>query len=87
MQIPDIGDVGNKSDKLRKKEATVMPAVRITPQEAYEKVKAGQALLVCGYEEDEKFNAYRLEMALSFAEFQKMLPTLPRDREIIFYCA
>ena len=87
MQIPDIGDVGNKSDKLRKKEATVMPAVRITPQEAYEKVKAGQALLVCGYEEDEKFNAFRLEMALSFAEFQKMLPTLPRDREIIFYCA
>jgi len=87
MQIPDLGDVGNKSDKLRKKEATVMPAVRITPQEAYEKVKAGQALLVCGYEEDEKFNAYRLEMALSFAEFQKMLPTLPRDREIIFYCA
>jgi len=87
MQIPDLGDVGNKSDKLRKKEATVMPAVRITPQEAYEKVKAGQALLVCGYEEDEKFNAFRLEMALSFAEFQKMLPTLPRDREIIFYCA
>ena len=87
MQIPDIGDVGNKSDKLRKKETTVMPAARITPQEAYEKVKAGQALLVCGYEEDEKFKAYRLEMALSFAEFQKMLPTIPKDREIVFYCA
>ncbi len=87
MQIPDLGDVGNKSDKLRKKEATVMPAVRITPQEAYEKVKAGRALLVCGYEEDEKFKAYRLEMALSFAEFQKMLPTIPKDREIVFYCA
>jgi len=27
-----------------------MPAVRITPQEAYKKVKAGRALLVCGYE-------------------------------------
>ncbi|NPV04957.1 MAG: ArsR family transcriptional regulator [Syntrophaceae bacterium] len=64
-----------------------MPAVRITPQEAYEKVKAGQALLVCGYEEEEKFKANRLEMALSFAEFQKMLPTLPKDREIVFYCA
>jgi len=50
-------------------------------------VKAGRALLVCGYEEDEKFKAYRLEMALSFAEFQKMLPTIPKDREIVFYCA
>ncbi|MCG6533551.1 MAG: ArsR family transcriptional regulator [Syntrophales bacterium LBB04] len=64
-----------------------MPAVRITPREAYTKVKAGQAILVCGYEEEEKFRAMRLEMAVSFAEFQKMLPTLPKDREIIFYCA
>jgi len=64
-----------------------MPAVRITPQEAYTKVKAGQAILVCGYEDEEKFRAMRLEMAVSFAAFQKMLPTLPTDREIIFYCA
>jgi hypothetical protein len=64
-----------------------MSAVRITPQEAYSKVKAGQALLVCGYEEEEKFRALRLEMAVSFAEFQKMLPTLLKDKEIIFYCA
>lgn len=64
-----------------------MPAIRITPQEAYEKVKAGQALLVCGYEEDEKFQALRLEMALSFAEFQRMLPALSKEKEIIFYCA
>ena len=64
-----------------------MSAVRITPREAYEKVKADQAILVCGYEEEEKFRALRLEMAVSFAEFQKMLPTLPKDREIIFYCA
>jgi hypothetical protein len=64
-----------------------MPAVRITPRDAYTKVKAGQAILVCGYEDEEKFRAMRLEMAVSFAEFQKMLPTLPTDREIIFYCA
>ena len=64
-----------------------MPAVRITPQEAYEKVKAGQALLVCGYEEDEKFRALRLEGAVPYSEFQKMLPAIPKDREIIFYCA
>ena len=49
-------------------------AVRITPQEAYSKVKAGQAILVCGYEDEEKFKAMRLERAISFAGFQKMLP-------------
>jgi hypothetical protein len=64
-----------------------MPAVRITPQEAYEKVQAGQAILVCGYEEEEKFRAMRLEMSISFAGFQAMLPSLPKESEIIFYCA
>jgi len=64
-----------------------MPAVRIAPKEAYEKVKAGQALLVCGYEDEEKFKAMRLEMAVSFEEFQKMFPALPKDKEIVFYCA
>ena len=68
-------------------EVITMPAVRITPQEAYEKVQAGQAILVCGYEEEEKFRAMRLEGALSFAGVQAMLPSLPKDREIIFYCA
>jgi len=48
---------------------------------------AGRALLVCGYEDEEKFGALRLEGAVSFAEFQKMLPTLPKDKEIVFYCA
>ncbi|MCG6535138.1 MAG: ArsR family transcriptional regulator [Syntrophales bacterium LBB04] len=64
-----------------------MPAARITPQDAYEKVKAGEAILVCGYEDEERFQALRLEMAISFDEFQKMLPALSMDREIIFYCA
>jgi hypothetical protein len=73
--------------RLRTKEKIAMPAVRIAPKEAYEKVKAGQALLVCGYEDEEKFKAMRLEMAVSFDEFQKMIPALPKDKEIVFYCA
>jgi rhodanese-related sulfurtransferase len=68
-------------------EVNVMSAVRITPQEAFSKVKSGQATLVCGYEDEEKFRAMRLDGAISFAGFQDMLPSLPKDREIIFYCA
>ena len=43
--------------------------------------------IVCGYEEEAKFRALRLEIAISFAEFQTMLPNLPKDKMIIFYCA
>lgn len=64
-----------------------MPAVRIGPEEAYRHVKAGEALLVCGYEDEETFKTMRLDMAMSFGEFQKRLPTIPKEQEIIFYCA
>ena len=64
-----------------------MPAVRITPEETYRHVKTGEALLVCGYEDEETFKTMRLDMAMSFAEFKKRLPTIPKEQEIIFYCA
>ena len=59
---------------------------RITPEEAYRKVKAGEILLVCGYEEDAKFKQMQLEGAISFNEFQARLPSLSKGQEIIFYC-
>jgi hypothetical protein len=59
---------------------------RITPEEAYRKVKAGDILLVCGYEEDAKFKEMQLEGAISFNEFQAKLPSLSKDQEIVFYC-
>ncbi len=61
--------------------------VRITPQEARESVEAGRALLVCAYDSDEKFRAMRLEGAIPFRELASRLPSLPRDQEIVFYCA
>lgn len=65
-----------------------MPQVpRISPPEAREKVLAGQALLVCAYEDFTDCRAVRLEGALSIGEFRALRPTLPKDREIIFYCA
>ncbi len=64
-----------------------MPAVRISPEEAYRKVKSGEAILVCGYEEEETFRKMQLEMAISLDEFKKRLPTIPKEQVIIFYCA
>ncbi len=60
---------------------------RIPVQEAYQKVKTGKALLVCGYDDEAKFKMMCLEGALSWREFEARLPELAKDQEIIFYCA
>lgn len=64
-----------------------MPAVRIGIEEAYRKVKSGEALLVCAYDDDATYQTMRLEMAIPLSELVKRLPSLPKDQEIIFYCA
>jgi hypothetical protein len=60
---------------------------RISVKDAYQKVKTGQASLVCGYDDEAKFRMMRLEGALSLKEFEARLPKLAKDQEIIFYCA
>ncbi len=61
--------------------------IRISPNEARQKAISGQALLVCAYDDSEKFKDNHLEGALSFSELMSKLPTLDRGQEIIFYCA
>ena len=58
---------------------------RISPAEAYQKVKAGSALLVCAYPDDATFRKMQLEGAISFKQFESRLPDLKKDQEIIFY--
>jgi rhodanese-related sulfurtransferase len=60
---------------------------RITPKEIYPKVQSGETLLVCAYDSGDKFRRVHLEGALSLREFQDLLPALPKDREVVFYCA
>lgn len=61
--------------------------IRIPPEEVHEKVMSGNALLVCGYDDADKFSANHLEGAISLSEFKSRLPSLEKDQEIIFYCA
>ncbi len=60
---------------------------RVSAEEAYQRTISGKALLVCGYDDDARFRTMCLEGALSFKEFEARLPRLPKDQEIIFYCA
>ncbi len=62
-------------------------AVRIDCEEARAKVQANEALLVCAYDSDKEFNKNHLDGAISFAVFREMVPSLAKDKEIIFYCA
>lgn len=59
---------------------------RIDPSDAMEALKNG-ALLVCAYEEPEKYARVNLKGSIPLQEFRKIRGKLDKDREIIFYCA
>ncbi len=61
--------------------------VRISAQLAREKVQSGAALLVCAYDNEEKFRSLHLDGAISLSGFQAKSSSLLKDKEIIFYCA
>ena len=64
-----------------------MPEIeRISPQKAYEGLNKG-AWLVCAYEDEGKCNSIHIQGALSIKDFRSRLPDIPKEREIIFYCA
>jgi rhodanese-related sulfurtransferase len=60
---------------------------RISPDEAYERVSMDDALLVCAYDDPNKFADNHLAGASSLDEFEARVGSLPRETEVIFYCA
>jgi len=65
-----------------------MPEVeRTDAEEARRKVKSGQALLVCAYDDEVKYAQVNLDGSISLASFRSRLSSLPKHQEIIFYCA
>ena len=66
-------------------EAVAVP--RIAVEEARRKVAAGEALLVCAYGDAVKCKQLELEGSITLSELESRQPSLPKDTEIIFYCA
>ena len=60
---------------------------RIDVSNARTETVQGRALLVCSYDDDAKCRKGRLEGSIPFARFASMAQTLPKSKEIIFYCA
>ena len=55
--------------------------------EAHRKVAAGEALLVCAYEDEAKCRAIALPGSISLAELESRASSLSKSQELIFYCA
>ncbi len=64
-----------------------MTVQRVAPEEVRERVVRGTALLVCAYDDDAKFRAMALEGAIPMSAFLARARSLPKDQEIVFYCA
>jgi len=60
---------------------------RIDVHEARRKVQAGEALLVCAYEDPAKCRQLPLEGAMPLSELEGRAGSIAKDREIVFYCA
>ena len=61
---------------------------RIGVTDARNKTKSGNALLVCSYDDETcKGRGVILDGAILISDLEKKLPSLSKDREIIFYCA
>ncbi len=59
----------------------------IDPTQAREKVQAGEATLVCAYEEEEKCSRILLDGSITMRHFKAGLKNRSKDEELIFYCA
>jgi len=59
----------------------------IDPTQAREKVRTGQATLICAYDDDDKCSKILLDGATTLSRWRAAAEEPDRDREIIFYCA
>lgn len=64
-----------------------MAAEKINVKQARNDVEVSDALLVCAYDSQEKFEANHLEGAIALDELQSKEDSLSKQRELIFYCA
>ena len=60
---------------------------RVSPEEVRPRMTSGSALLVCAYDNEDKFRKNHLEGAISLSEFESRRGSISQDDEIVFYCA
>ncbi len=61
--------------------------MHVSAVEAHERVTSGRALLVCAYRDEEDCRKVQLEGSISLVQLESKRAGLPKDQELIFYCA
>ena len=59
---------------------------RISAPDARRRAEAGQAWLVCAYDDEQKWRDAGVAGSVSHGQFQAQLAGMPKSQEIIFYC-
>ncbi len=59
---------------------------RVAAADARERARRG-ALVIDAYEDEAKSRRTMLDGAMSLAELRAVASTLPKDQELLFYCA
>jgi hypothetical protein len=60
---------------------------RITVESTHTGLQTNKLLLVCAYDDDEKYRQYCLAGSISLSTFRSQLDFVEKSREIVFYCA
>ena len=61
-------------------------APRISVEEAHRKTNAGEALLICAYEDESRCEPIHLEGGITMSELKEQLPRMRKEQQLIFYC-
>ncbi len=64
-----------------------MEPERISAPVVRDKLLNESAILVCAYDDDDKFKQFHLSGAISLNEFKARTNELKKDQQIFFYCA
>ena len=60
---------------------------RISAEQALHDVNEKGTLLICGYDVEEKWENARVPGAINYLQFKAQSHDLPKESELIFYCA
>jgi rhodanese-related sulfurtransferase len=64
-----------------------MAISKVNVTQARHDAEVSDALLVCAYDSQEKFEKYHLAGAMSLDDLRSREDDLSKERELIFYCA
>lgn len=59
---------------------------RVSVQEARRELADGRAVLVCAYDDEQKCGQMLAQGAITLAQLQARVSSLPKEQALIFYC-